>query len=221
MLPRSLAVLLLGAILIDTGNLKPHPQGKATDQDRRAAAILSSVQQLSSPSLSTTSSDSDYFARLREAKSDVSSLSLRDHFRRDYKSFTSSNGFTVGLSSVLVGIEGLAAKQGWEALQEALAKWAQERDLDLAVVLTNFRKGDKTCKEVLCLPLRESLRSCVNELPGKTDFGVPDLALQAWHSPEQSKSPQLSSFQQGNVKATRKQVLPALRGLVESLGART
>lgn len=217
-LPDSLRLLLVAAILIDTGNLKPAPSGKATHRDRQAMATLTSSQQIQEPMIS--SSSDDLFTRLREAKSDVSSLSLRNHFRRDYKLLVTSNGCTVGLSSALLSLQELAAKDGWPGLARALLDWAQERSLDVAAVLTNFRRDGKSKRELLFLPKAEALRDILLQLPTSRSNGVADLRLRLWSTDDLDQYGFIV-FDQLNDKATRKQVSPAVRAAIEdTYGAR-
>lgn len=213
----SLRTLLIGAIIIDTGNLKPVPQGKATEQDRRAISILSSSSDASFNASSAQPTSIDhYFARLREAKSDIASLCLRDQFRRDYKSFITSNHYTVGLSSVLLSAEDLAQKEGWEGFANALKAWAQESRLDVAGVLTNYRRSNgQGAREVLLLPVAAALKDTLANLVDEKDSNIQGLRLAKWddHQPSQVG---LLAFKQENDKATRKQVLPGLRGVIEA-----
>lgn len=221
-LPQSLRALLLGAILIDTGNLKAAPQGKATEADRRAASVLlqssSQSANLTSSSLPPLASPEEYFVQLRQAKSDIASLCYRDQFRRDYKSFTTSNGVTVGLSSILLSLNDLAAKEGWEGFRDSLRAWAQERGLQVAGVLTHYKgPGGKDVREHLYYPATPAMRTLLASLPEQTGHGLEELHLVTWNEGDDNRPRDvgLETFKQLNVKATRKQVLPALRSYIE------
>ena len=87
-MPRELADLLIGAILIDTADLRPAPKGKAEDVDRAAMDILlplsSAVESSSLIAAVNTAkarnSLSHRFERLAAAKESVSEV-RRDTMR--------------------------------------------------------------------------------------------------------------------------------------------
>ncbi|KAF8323878.1 DHH phosphoesterase [Clavulina sp. PMI_390] len=156
--PVDLANLLLSAIYIDTGGLKP--KGKGETLDRSVASFLEQFAGHSSlqdppegPSFrGATAGD------LSKKKHNVSHLSSRDLLRRDYKeyTFTTKDGvpLQVGLSTVPLGTKPWLAKEADSTLgyRLALEAWAKERKLDVASVLTSFKseKGHKR-REVLIL----------------------------------------------------------------------
>lgn len=160
--PRDLATLLLTAIYIDTGGLKP--KGKAEAIDYSAAAFLEAFAGHTSgdsivdgePAFRTNTAK-----ELSASKHSVSHLSSRDLLRRDYKqyTFTTSDGVpvSVGLSTVPFGTKAWLAREA-EAetkpgFREALELWAVERQLDIAGVLTTFKSAKQGHKrrEILVL----------------------------------------------------------------------
>ena len=123
--PKEVATLLLCAILVDTGGLKPG--GKAVDTDVEAAEFsfpLSTLAQVSISALSLTD-DADSVKDLHkhgsvqalaqdlaEKKSRVDHLSTIDLLKRDYKQYAWTSGLgpgptivNVGLSTVPIGLE--------------------------------------------------------------------------------------------------------------------
>lgn len=163
-LPPELATLLLSAIVIDTGGLKPG--GKATAVDYDAAAFLYSISTVAAQGgeaktfLATTDvghrlppSLEALADTLQEAKSNVSGLSTHDLLIRDYKEYewpTQSRHFPtvkVGLSTVPLGLKSWIAKEpeGWETLMADTEQYMQEGTLDIEGILTTYR-GEKKGK---------------------------------------------------------------------------
>lgn len=160
--PAEIATLLLSAILIDTGGLKPG--GKALLLDVHAAGFLASRSTFA-PSLPSkllaslvddhkTKSDllyetpaiRDLTATLSSKKGDVSHLSGRDLLRRDYKDYTfvlpwaDNQSVNAGLSTVPLSLEAWG-KDG--KLEEAAISWMKDRNIVILGVLTSFRDGSK------------------------------------------------------------------------------
>lgn len=162
--PPELVTLLLSAIVIDTGGLKPG--GKATPVDYDAAAFLYSISPIAAQggeagSFSVTSQGGDggdlppslkvLADTLQEAKSNVSSLSTYELLMRDYKEYewpTQSRHFPtlkVGLSTVPLGLKPWIAKEpeGWETLMNDTEQYMQEGTLDIEGILTTYRSEKK------------------------------------------------------------------------------
>lgn len=147
--PHELATLLLSAIYIDTGGLKP--KGKAVDIDRQAAAFLE--QYSGHASLSDGPEGPPYRKattdELKEKKDSVEHLSSRDLLRRDYKEFVfkTSEGIpiTAGLSTVPLGTKVWLKKEkdNTPGYRETLEIWAKERKLDIVGVLNSFKSANK------------------------------------------------------------------------------
>lgn len=149
--PQELATLLLSAIYIDTGGLKPAPKGKAEPIDLAATTFLEQYSGHSSlsdgpegpPYRKATADD------LSEKKHSVAHLSSRDLLRRDYKeyAFTTSDGvpLTVGLSTVPLGTKVWLKKEeeSTPGYRETLEAWAKERKLDVVGVLNSFHSANK------------------------------------------------------------------------------
>ncbi|BGP02310.1 putative Exopolyphosphatase [Rhodotorula toruloides ATCC 204091] len=241
--PTPLADLLLSAIMIDT-RLKPTSEGgKATETDVSAVNTLlpfsSFSASTSTTNLSTTSTSSSVLdalkahnARLSSAKEDVSHLSGYDLLRRDYKEYAEST-FRYGLSTVplplstwLEKFSGSGEKKV-EGLLEDTRRWMDERKLDLAGILTSYTHVKKSGqlgkhrRELLVLSRDERLNQVV--FPGLERDKV--LQLEEWKDYKDygvqeggKDGEKWKVWQQGNDKATRKQVAPALKALVLEAG---
>ncbi|KAG0080792.1 Exopolyphosphatase, partial [Podila epicladia] len=130
--------LLLGPILIDTQDLKPERK-KVTPLDVAVAEKL----------LPSTGWDGygDLYQRIDEARRDTSRLSAYDLLRKDYKEWvvvraTTGEQIKVGISSVIGLLSKYVARDGQEVFQAAVEKWAQNRTLDLSMVLFSEDLGE-------------------------------------------------------------------------------
>lgn len=242
--PPELATLLLSAIVIDTGGLKPG--GKATSVDYEAAAFLYSISTIAQgqagsfsvtgegglpPSLKLLSDT------LQDAKSDVSNLTTYELLMRDYKEYewpTQSPNFPtlkVGLSTVPLGLKTWIAKEpeGWETLMSGTEQYMRERTLDIEGILTTYRSEKKgKHKRQLALIIRpggvirdpQEARSVFDRLAAGLEASEM-LQLEEWKKEEKVKRQDderlVKVWVQGNAKATRKQVAPLLKNLVSEL----
>lgn len=235
--PPELATLLLSAIVIDTGGLKPG--GKATPVDYEAASFLysiSTIAQGQSGSFSITNEGglppslkllSD---TLHDAKSDVANLTTYELLMRDYKEYewpTQSRNFPtlkVGLSTVPLGLKTWIAKEqdGWETLMSSTEQYMQEGTLDIEGILTTYRSEKKgKHKRQLVLIVRpggvirdpQEARSVFERLVGGLEASEV-LQLEEWKKEEKVKRQGderlVKVWVQGNAKATRKQIAPLL-----------
>jgi exopolyphosphatase len=150
-LPSDLATLLLSAILIDTGGLKPG--GKALPVDLRAANFLAS-RSLHGPSPPPKAEDLLYdaleiqtlTATLLEKKKDVIHLSTPELLRRDYKEYVFDLPW-LGNQTVRAGIStvplSLSVLHRDDDLGESMMAWMVERRLSVLGVSTSFTEQDQ------------------------------------------------------------------------------
>ncbi|GAA5975757.1 hypothetical protein JCM11641_005864 [Rhodosporidiobolus odoratus] len=248
-IPSPLADLMLSAILIDTNLRPTADGGKATEIDLSAVNFLlpystfaTSTAQSSLPASSNPLSSNPALEALKQRndylsakKNDVSSLSGRDLLRRDYKEY-SEGGIRYGLSTVplplSVWLDKSTAQSGaekWELVLEDTRRWMEERGLALAGVLTSYTHIKKSGKEG---KHRRELLLVSKAENGKLDGvfegieGDEVLQLEEWWDYEdfprqegQDGNERWRVWQQGNAKATRKQVAPMLKSLVlEAVG---
>ncbi|GAA5833386.1 hypothetical protein JCM9279_001509 [Rhodotorula babjevae] len=256
--PTAVADLLLSSIMIDTRLKLVADGGKATPLDVSALHALlplssfatsSSVVNASSSSATDPPSPAALAAlkahndRLGHAKEDVAHLSARDLLRRDYKEYLVS-GVRYGLSTVPLPLStlldadpstSLAPEDRVARLVEATRSWMDERELDMAGVLTSYvhvkRKSGKEGKHrrELALVLRgKAVRAhalegvfkalegdAVLELKEWKDASVYGVAEGGWKAGEGEGKDRWRIWQQGNDRATRKQVAPSMKSAVE------
>lgn len=158
-IPPELATLLLCAILIDTGGLKPG--GKALEVDLAAVAFLiprsTFASSVSTVFLSQLSEDpkskegalhevkpiKDLTEELGRRKTDLSHLTAWDLLRRDYKEYihelpwtTSNVSIKAGLSTVPVRLDAWITEG---RLEREGQRWMEHRGLSILGVLTSYR----------------------------------------------------------------------------------
>ncbi|KPV74961.1 uncharacterized protein RHOBADRAFT_44478 [Rhodotorula graminis WP1] len=256
--PTALADLLLSSIMIDTRLKLVADGGKATPLDVSALHALlplssfatsttSSSINASSPSATDPPSSAALAAlkahndRLGRAKEDVAHLSARDLLRRDYKEYLVS-GVRYGLSTVPLALSTLleadpspsiARADRVTQLVAAVRTWMDERELDMAGVLTSYvhvkRKSGKEGKHrrEFALVLRgRAANAAALEGVFETLEGDDVLELKEWKDAseygvaeggwgEGERADRWRIWQQGNDRATRKQVAPSMKGAVE------
>ncbi|KAF8892961.1 hypothetical protein BD779DRAFT_1669977 [Infundibulicybe gibba] len=140
-----IAALLLSAILLDTGGLKPG--GRALDVDRAAASALAAHAGLLSDALTgeihETPALRELTGALEQHKANVAHLTPSQLLRRDYKEYDFVHGgatVRVGLASVPLGLSKWA---GEGALRAAAETHMQTRSVGVLGVLTSFSKEKK------------------------------------------------------------------------------
>jgi len=198
--------LLLGTILLDTVNLSEQA-GRATPKDAEMVRRLHALR----PHLDLNV----IFGNLQNAKFDVSMLATVDLLRKDMKSVhgvsssPSLGHFSVAVSSIAMHLEKFLRRVNVEQDMEDFAKKYEYSLIVLMGINTNI-KGD------------------VERQLGvySTNTGQLDMITSCLHSisldlhPLKLPGVKLSNmvvFVQSNVKASRKQVLPALTEFLKSL----
>ena len=240
--PQELADFLLSALVLDTNNVKPAPEGKAQPDDLDAVRLLLPFSSLAQQpkrqkgvaAVSTTGQESleDRTAALKAKKYDLSKLQGRDLLRRDYKEYESDKlHIRYGLATIPLQLREWLARPEiggrWGAILEKMDEWAEERKLGIVGVLTSYKEG----RELLFLLRGEgaglaSLQQVFRELEedethgvlklGELDIGKPEYATEV----ESKKwDGRVFSYQQRNAAATRKQVAPAMKKAIEAVEA--
>ncbi|KAK3389236.1 hypothetical protein B0H63DRAFT_96044 [Podospora didyma] len=219
-----LAHVALGPILIDTTNLTA--KNKTTDWDVRAVELVESRIMgagVAAAGAGTTEPASSYdrtkfFDDVTHLKEDISRLSYRDIFRKDYKQWNDgdgSNGLTLGIAGVVQGLDFLVeeSRGGKDKFLEALQDWAQEQKLDIAAVMTTSRPDGKFTRELLVWAFGEPAVKVVKSFANKNKDS---LGLATWHNGALDKddgggAEWRAGWTQSRVEHSRKQVAPMLR----------
>ena len=223
-LSSDVALLLVGTILLDSVNMQPDA-GKGTPRDQAALDILlertdwrdGRLGHDNDPNLWDDEGKprlTPLFERLQQAKFDVEfwkSLSVRDTLRLDYKQFTPSEGNTTtfGVSTVLLDWDTFVTK---DSMLASVKQYMEEVKIDFLAVMCTFTAGDSDSLRrqlILCAKDGTLLESMVEYL---RTLDV-DNNLQLDEQPANNLNEndlQLRVFDQGKVKASRKQVAPVL-----------
>ena len=175
-------------------------------------------------------------SQLISTKFDVSHLSPHDLLLRDYKEYvlpTTSHSYPslrVGLSTVPQSLKMSLEKEssGWNSYLQSVDGYMAERNLDVGGVLTTYRtetKGKHKRELVLIVRIggaipdlaaaRDVLRSLAEGLETSTELALGDWDRKGFgHLQEgdalDSEERVAKVWEQGNSKATRKQVAPLL-----------
>jgi exopolyphosphatase len=224
LLSASLSILLLGVILLDSVNMDA-AAGKGTDRDRVAIqALLQNTawgelprdtdpgHQLLRGMLPENVPDTDaLFRALQGAKFEPSfwnSLSVKDALRLDYKSFSvpeSIQGF--GISTVLMQRKDFVNKA---RLAESIQAYMSEQSVDFFAVMlaSTTESGSSLCREIiLCGTEQFNMDSLVLFLQSETTLNLNEVREDGT---PRALGISIRYFDQGDAKASRKQVAPIL-----------
>ena len=232
-LPSDVALLLLGTILLDSVNMNP-AAGKGTQRDQATIDALLTKTNWRDGKLTVKEDDhklwdaetgrphsSTLFDRLQQAKFDVNfwkTLSVRDALRLDYKEFTPINGVPFGASTVLLDWDSFAEK---ESFPESIIEYMQDTKVSFLAIMCTFTSSDSDTLNrqlILCSKEMSLIEDMIRYLEG---LGTDDN-LQLLEIKESSLSMDdlhLRAFDQGKVKASRKQVAPLLIRYFETCSA--
>ena len=213
---QSVALLLLSGILIDTGGLKAG--GKATETDYEAARLIAPHTGLATTSSMAavegqvpTALDS-YSRQLALQKASVDHLSVGDLLRRDYKEDIVA-GLRIGLATVPVGLKPMV-KRDMPTFWSDIDAYMAERHLEILGVLTSYRSKRNKHKRQLLFVIQ----------PGHTDIETKLFAAIGADKELDCEERRIAGlgkrrarcWRQGNVKATRKQIAPLVKSILES-----
>lgn len=254
---RGIGLVLLGVILLDSMNMLPEA-GRGTPRDDVAIRELLERTDWSSAAANTAGPklvDDDamrrifpdgtdrapdresLFRALSDAKTDAKfwdGMSVRDCLRIDYKKFAvqdSSVVPSIGLSSVLIGTDAFAAKEGFRSQLES---YVLAEDVPIFGVLSLEIKSDDSSKDGKATLTRELILAGPNgkvvdsfadylllhpdaaflEVEERTDLLPGDGGV------SESNTLHIRSFRQGNAKGSRKQVAPTLLKHATTLNSR-
>lgn len=203
-----LAMLGLAPILVDTINLTS--KDKVRPKDLAAVAYLK--QKLRNPDgLDTTA----YFDEITKVKEDISSLSFRDIFRKDYKEWTEQQGrdqtLRLGISCVVQDLDYLVDKAGDdpESLVREFGDWVSERKLDVAAIMTTSHPGGEFQRNLLVWGASSAGIETVHRF--RAIAGERSLGLETWGDGALDDGDKRLAWRQGDLTSSRKQVAPLLR----------
>ena len=232
--PADLSLLLLGLILLDSVNLS-EAAGKVTPRDVAAVEFLvqrTEWQQLDpsfrerflGPAIPHPAPPQEQqqqpnttllFQALQGAKFDPvfwKGLSVRDALRLDYKEFSASHLVPpFGMSTVLLSMEDFVEKSEWVQGVDAFMKQVRVDLLVVSLSFTTEKNGILQRQMILC-GRSESLVSGVVDYLKSADHAQDSLLVSDVVLPATATFHNLTlrGLNQGNSKASRKQVAPIL-----------
>ncbi|KAL8595557.1 hypothetical protein ACOMHN_000765 [Nucella lapillus] len=191
------ATLLYGTIVTDTINFSP-AASKTTAKDLDIAERLEEVTE--------GGLDRDaIFEEIKTAKFDLSGLSSTEVLIKDLK-MVSGDSLMVAMSSVTMDMTALMERSDFEV---SLKTFAQDRKVDAVVILTicSRRHDDITRQLGVFSPSRVYRQQMADVLNASQS---PNLGL----SPLPCNLEEFLPFSQGNVTASRKQILPVIKSFL-------
>ena len=188
--PKSLATLLLGAILIDTVNLDPSA-GRATPRDHAQAGHLQAIAGM----------DTDNFYQgIREAKSDIRNMDTRDLLRRDCKTFEFNN-VRCTVASVPLDLE------QWMIcdmdLANGIESYAKQMQADILMTM-NTQRTPKFSRGISVFCKSPDLFTTISNMLAS------NLDLEIISPPQGFDSGSVHFFRQGNLSLSRKKLEPMM-----------
>ena len=219
--PASLSILLLGVILLDSVNMLP-AAGKGTLRDQKAIDTLLQQTQwsdLAADAQATLRLDENHgvpdttalFNALQDAKFDPAfwnSLSVRDTLRLDYKRFEASSGASFGSSSILISLQDFCSK---DDVQGSILAFMEERNLQWLFLLFNHIQGGTPRRKLMVCTTSDGMDDVVAFL-----LQQDVLQLDRRDDSRLTTSSKFRTFDQGNPKASRKQVAPIILDYFEN-----
>ena len=200
-----LAKIGLAAILTDTINLTA--KEKIRDKDPKAVSFLES--RIHDKSFDKTK----YYEEIHAVKEDISSLSFRDIFRKDYKEWE-DGGLKLGISCIVQNFDYLISKAGSESsFLDDFEEWVKERELDVGAIMTTSNPNGEFQRHLLVRGVGEKGEEAVQRF---VDVGKEKLKLENWKDGELDKGRERLAWRQKELASSRKQVAPLLREALKS-----
>lgn len=197
----TLASLLLAPILLDTTNLSPSA-GKATPLDIEYVQWLGSNVNWSTSFVSTES----MYETLHKLKTKVKHLSAPDLLRKDYKQWQLQDplgqDWMVGISSVGYPLDKWIQRDGLQVIHQALEEYRHSLGLDLLLVMTHGKSQKIYGRQLM-----------VKFAPDNPQHRVIEGLLASDTLELKQREPGV--FSQLNCQASRKQVFPVVKNIIE------
>ncbi len=218
---KDITSLLLSAILIDTGALKP--KGKAIEEDYQAAQLLMPLTGLETDAESIAGDGSHipaqlqaYFQALSLAKGSVGHLSTRDLLRRDYKQYEYSTGTLCGLATVPIKLE-TWYERSVDEFWEGVDAWMEERKLHVLGILTTYKSSKKGKGRRQSVWVVRGEGEEFDSVADSLFKGIEQSELQVEDigKLKGQKKRRVRAYQHKNTKPTRKAVAPLVQKIIE------
>ncbi|KAL0930328.1 exopolyphosphatase [Colletotrichum truncatum] len=210
---KHLARLALAAILIDTTTLKS--KDKTTEKDITAVEFLEKF--------AGETYDREAFSKeISDFKEDISALSFRDIFRKDYKQWDDQGSgpkpAVMGVSAVVQDLWYLLdrAEGKEDVLLGEFEKWSKEKDLDIGSIMTTTNSGGEFKRELFLWAFN---KNAVEACKAFEKEYKEELGLETWGEGRLDRVGEdewRKGWSQKNLAHSRKQVAPMLRDAIRS-----
>ncbi|XP_077996859.1 uncharacterized protein LOC144450158 [Glandiceps talaboti] len=193
-----ISTLLLGTILLDTVNFDP-AAGKTTFKDEQIAVEL----QEHCPNVDKT----ELFESLQSAKCDMSGLQTSEILRKDLKCVC-NDAINIGISSVTMHLETFLERDN---IMEDLGNFCTSQNIDMLVVMAITIDEEITRQLAIFTSHHPGIKQ---DLIFTLECSIsPDLDL----SPMVTEYDTMATYYQGNIKASRKKILPIVKEFLDNM----
>lgn len=215
-----LVELLLAPLLIDTSGMTQKVEQGDIDAFGAYQEIIDDKFNFIKSYVGGTSEDfyQTFYKQLKKAKKDMSGFSFSDILHKDYKQFTFSDGSSVGFSSIGKSLSWVLTKYDAAELKSTLANELKASKLDMLVITSSYtqKENDQYTRE-FCYYYETSndtfdkLAELAKE-PLQLDSNIYNLN----QIQDVIKKTGIHIFNQVNIAASRKQVVPIVKEILES-----
>lgn len=217
-------LLLLGPLLIDTSNMTQKVEQGDVDAFSRYQQIIekSSVPLETTLAIPGSLSVETFYSTLKEAKKDMEGFSLYDILRKDYKQFTfvspSGKRATIGFSSIGKGMAWLTKNFTAEEFGQSYTKMLETFNLDAIIMTTSFTRKDTNqhAREFCYYSTNQKFQDLAKYC---TSLQLNDNLYSGGSTSDVIDSVNgtnlFHAYNQANVAATRKQVVPVVKSIIE------
>lgn len=201
-----LAKIALAPILIDSTNLTS--KEKMSEKDPIIAKLLEEV--IDDKHFDATA----YYEEIDTVKHDITGLTIPELLRKDYKEWKEGD-IQLGISCIVQGLDYLVEKSGsTDALYKDLADWAAKRSLDVVSIMTTSTPNGVFQRDLLVWGVTPNGQTGLAKF---VNMFTDNLQLVPWDNGSLDKPGVSLAWNQQNLKASRKQVGPALRDALKAV----
>ncbi|CAK9438330.1 uncharacterized protein LODBEIA_P25540 [Lodderomyces beijingensis] len=216
-----LVELLIGPLLVDTSNMTQ----KVEEPDTFAYESYKKTLQDTIKTSEVAADLDSFYKTLKTAKKDLSGFEFGDILRKDYKQFKFAGGDNVGFSSIGKSLAWVSSHFTKESLKTTLSNFLKLSHIELLVITSSYtqKENDKYTRE-FCYYYEGSNKDryanldklVANDLELNDDLYGGDKIDPVVAFVNQDSSAHLKIYNQQNIKASRKQVVPVVKDVLES-----
>ncbi|GAB5360327.1 hypothetical protein AAMO2058_000617900 [Amorphochlora amoebiformis] len=198
-----IAYLLSSVILVDTCNLDPK-MNKTTQKDLDALALLEKKGGVLKKDYSKL------FNKILNDRNDISNLSSEELLIKDTK-FGLVNGLHFAIAGVGLDLRAWVFRDG--KLIDAFQSFRKQHKLQFAMAMTVFTDSKGIFRREMMIVGSPSVTKHVEKSLLASDLKLSPISI-GIGAPEKESEVYWCTFEQGNVKASRKQLMPLLKSIL-------